>query len=55
MFARQLFLSDVLSTEDIRAEYDNGVLVLHIPVAEQAKPRKIAVGNGHGRTKAIDA
>ena len=44
VFARQLFLGDALDTEHIGATYDNGVLVLRIPIAEKAKPRKIAVG-----------
>ena len=43
VFARQLFLGDALDTERIDATYDNGVLVLRIPIAERAKPRKIAV------------
>jgi HSP20 family protein len=30
-------------TERIDAAYENGVLVLRIPVAEKAKPRKISV------------
>jgi HSP20 family protein len=44
VFARQLFLGDALDTDHIDAAYDNGVLVLRIPIAERAKPRKIAVG-----------
>jgi len=44
VFARQLFLGDALDTEHIDATYDNGVLVLRIPIAEKAKPRRIAVG-----------
>jgi HSP20 family protein len=44
MFARQLLLGDALDTEHIDATYDNGVLVLRIPIEEKAKPRKIAVG-----------
>jgi HSP20 family protein len=43
VFARQLFLGDALDTDRIDATYDNGVLVLRIPIAERAKPRKIAV------------
>jgi HSP20 family protein len=43
VFARQLFLGDALDTERIDATYDNGVLTLRIPVAERAKPRRIAV------------
>ena len=45
-FSRQLFLGDTLDTERIDAAYDAGVLVLRIPVAEQAKPRKIAISSG---------
>jgi HSP20 family protein len=44
VFARQLFLGDALDTDHIDATYDNGVLVLRIPIAEKAKPRRIAVG-----------
>jgi HSP20 family protein len=44
VFARQLFLGDALDTEHIDAAYDNGVLVLRIPIAEKAKPRKITIG-----------
>ncbi|MET8147180.1 Hsp20/alpha crystallin family protein [Actinoplanes sp. NPDC049668] len=43
MFSRQLFLGDALDTDRIDAAYDNGVLVLRIPIAEKAKPRKITV------------
>ncbi|WP_304944905.1 Hsp20/alpha crystallin family protein [Skermania sp. ID1734] len=54
VFSRQLFLGETLDTDKIEAEYSDGVLRLTIPVAEQAKPRKIAItSNGHH--KAIDA
>jgi HSP20 family protein len=43
LFSRQLVLGDNLDTEHIAASYDSGVLSLRIPVAEQAKPRKILV------------
>ncbi len=46
VFSRQLFLGDTLDTEHIEAAYDAGVLTLRIPVAEQAKPRKIAITAG---------
>ena len=46
VFARQLFLGDALDIEHIEATYDNGVLVLRIPIAEKAKPRRIAVSGG---------
>jgi HSP20 family protein len=54
VFSRQLFLGDTLDTDRIEANYDQGVLTLRIPVAAQAKPRKIAVTAGAG-AKAIDA
>ena len=43
-YSRQLMLGDGLAVEDIRADYTDGVLTLMIPVAEQAKPRKIEIG-----------
>jgi HSP20 family protein len=46
VFSRQLFLGDNLDTDRIHAEYESGVLSLRIPVAEQAKPRKIEVKIG---------
>jgi HSP20 family protein len=48
-FTRQLFLGDTLDTERIEAAYDVGVLTLRIPVAEQAKPRRIQITGGDGR------
>ncbi|MFF3342768.1 Hsp20/alpha crystallin family protein [Streptomyces flavidovirens] len=45
-FTRQLFLGETLDTEHIEATYDAGVLSLRIPVAEQAKPRKIEISSG---------
>jgi HSP20 family protein len=43
VFSRQLILGDTLDTENIKASYDGGVLTLRIPVAEQAKPRRIEI------------
>ncbi|MEU7868680.1 Hsp20/alpha crystallin family protein [Dactylosporangium sp. NPDC049140] len=40
---RRLVLGDSLDTERLEAAYDAGVLTLSIPVAEQAKPRKIEI------------
>jgi len=42
-FTRQVFLGENLDSENIRAEYDAGVLTVSIPVAEHAKPRRIEV------------
>jgi HSP20 family protein len=48
-FSRQLFVSDALDTDRIEASYDQGVLTLELPVAEQAKPRRIEIGRRGGR------
>ena len=45
-FNRQLFLGESLDPDGISANYDQGVLTLHIPVAERAKPRKVEVSAG---------
>ena len=45
-FARQLTLGHGLATDQITAEYTDGVLTLTIPVAETAKPRKVEVKHG---------
>ncbi|GAA2497735.1 Hsp20/alpha crystallin family protein [Streptomyces gobitricini] len=45
-FTRQVFLGENLDTEHIEATYDAGVLSLRIPVAEQAKPRRIEIVSG---------
>lgn len=44
--SRQLFLGDSLDTERIDASYDAGVLTLRIPVAEEAKPKRIRIAGG---------
>ncbi|WP_431953713.1 Hsp20/alpha crystallin family protein [Actinacidiphila sp. bgisy167] len=49
VFSRQLVLADTLDTENIEANYDAGVLTLRIPIAERAKPRKIAIASGGDR------
>lgn len=48
-FSRQLYLSDNLDTEHITAGYDKGVLIVHIPVSEQARPRRVPVTSGTGQ------
>jgi HSP20 family protein len=60
VFSRQLVLGEALDTERVDAEYASGVLRLRIPIAEQAKPRKISVANRDGaasrqETMSIDA
>jgi HSP20 family protein len=53
VFSRQLVLGDNLDTGRIEASYDGGVLTLRIPVAEQAKPRKIAINGAGAERQAI--
>ena len=54
-FSRQLFLGEGLDVERVAASYDNGVLTVTIPVAEQAKPRKVQISAGrNGTSKAIE-
>ncbi|MFP5345618.1 MAG: Hsp20/alpha crystallin family protein [Actinomycetes bacterium] len=45
-FTRQLQVGDALDTSKVDARYDNGVLLLTIPVAQSAQPRKIQVQRG---------
>lgn len=52
-FTRQIFLGESLDAENVSASYDHGVLTLMIPVAEQAKPRKVEVQAGDGHDRAI--
>ena len=42
-FSRSFALSNTVNTESIKAEYQNGVLELHVPKREEAKPRQIKV------------
>ena len=52
-FTRRLLLSEGLDGEHIEAHYDNGVLTLTVPVAEQAKVRRVEITSG-SRPKAIE-
>jgi HSP20 family protein len=50
-YIRQLSLGSDVDLDAIEASYEHGVLTLTIPVAERAKPRKIQVQQGGGRTQ----
>lgn len=55
-YARQLTLGAGLALDQIEATYTDGVLTLSIPVAEEAKPRKIDVQHGdRAQQPAIEA
>jgi HSP20 family protein len=51
---RQLFLGEALYGDRIEARYENGVLTLCVPVADQAKPRKVEITVGNNPRPAID-
>ncbi len=53
-FARQLTLGYGVALDKIEAQYEDGVLTLTIPVADEAKPRKISVAHG-GTRETIEA
>jgi HSP20 family protein len=53
-FSRQLFLGEGLNPDRIEARYDNGVLTIFVPVAEQAKPRKVEINTGNGKATPIE-
>jgi HSP20 family protein len=42
-YVRRVRLTDAVDAEKIEAGYTDGVLTVHVPVAETAKPRKIEV------------
>lgn len=54
VFSRQLILGETLDTENVKASYDAGVLTLRIPVAEQAKPRKIEIQSKNEQMQEIN-
>ncbi len=53
-FTRQLFLGDNLDSGQMQATYDMGVLTLTIPVAEQAKPRRVEISAGSSQPQKLE-
>ena len=43
-FTRSFSLPNTVNTEGIRAEYQNGVLTVHMPKREESKPKQIKIG-----------
>ena len=43
VFSRSVALPETVVSDKIQAEYENGVLTLHLPKAEELKPRRITV------------
>jgi HSP20 family protein len=54
-YARQLMVGQGLALDAISATYNDGVLTLTIPVAEEAKPRRIEVQHGAAAPQSIEA
>lgn len=52
--SRQVFLGEGLDADRVSARYEDGVLTVTIPVAEQARPRRVAITTPH-RSTAVEA
>jgi HSP20 family protein len=48
-FTRRVRLSENMDADAIEAGYHNGVLEVRVPVLEQAKPRRIEIGQPDGQ------
>ena len=53
-FARTIALPQGVTEEQIKAQYANGVLELHVAKPEEPKPRKIQIGLGGSEQKTIE-
>jgi HSP20 family protein len=58
-FSRSVALPSGVKDEDIRADYENGVLEIRVPKPEQYKPKRIQIGGGsspaiEGKGKSTD-
>lgn len=49
-FSRSVALTSELDTAKAKATFENGIVTLTIPKAEQAKPRRIPIAPGDGST-----
>ena len=54
-FSRQLLLGEGLDREHITATHENGVLTLTIPVAEEAKPRRVEITHTGDAAQSVTA
>ena len=52
-FSRQLMLSEDIDSNAIKADYRDGVLTVVLPVAEAAKPKRVAVATDGGTGPAV--
>jgi HSP20 family protein len=42
-FSRSFYLPQTVKQEGIKASYRDGILEIHVPKTEEAKPRQIAI------------
>ena len=42
-FSRSISLGSHITADKIQANYENGVLILHLPKAEEVKPKRISI------------
>jgi HSP20 family protein len=54
-FRRQIQLGDGLNLAHLEADLHDGVLTIRVPVAEQAKPRRVTVGTRQHAPETIEA
>jgi HSP20 family protein len=53
-FSRSISLPSHIKGDQIEANYENGVLMLHLPKAEEMKPKRIPIKVGDGHQKMIE-
>ncbi len=55
--SRQVVLGDTLDTNRIQAHYDNGVLTVVVPLAQNARSRRIEIGHApvEAQSRAVEA
>lgn len=53
-FARSISLPTRIKGDSIEASYENGVLTLRLPKAEEVKPKRIPIKTGDGHQKMIE-
>lgn len=54
-FTRTFTLPNTVNTDNVQADYDKGVLKIHLNKRAEAKPKQIKVNVGAGQQKTIEA
>ncbi len=54
-FSRQLLLGENLDATQLSADFNGGVLLLRIPVAEASKPCKVEIASRRGESHTLNA